>query len=203
VLDTALWRRSGNQRITPEHVSASSFVPGPDGAVSGMAGEILVPPPPVDITTLSFSSAAAATIPARNSAGNEEGDGYGEAASVPDAELLCPYSIANDHCAAPGFHHGFCRVRVRSIGLRLLYGARFLIEISTLEVCHWSCTLPLRLKLVHTYIQPMAYHLGCSFQIPVGTVISVKTLKARRGKGVTDSPCILPCHHTGDVIHHH
>jgi hypothetical protein len=34
------------------------------------------------------------------------------------------------------FHHGFCRVRVMFIGLRLLCGARFYTEIYT-RGCHW------------------------------------------------------------------
>jgi hypothetical protein len=34
------------------------------------------------------------------------------------------------------FHHGFCCVRDRGIGLRLLYGARFLTEVST-RGCYW------------------------------------------------------------------
>jgi hypothetical protein len=34
------------------------------------------------------------------------------------------------------FHPGFCRVRVKVIGLRLLYGARFSTEIYN-RGCHW------------------------------------------------------------------
>jgi hypothetical protein len=34
------------------------------------------------------------------------------------------------------FNNGFCCVRVRGIGLRLLYGARFSTGIYT-RACHW------------------------------------------------------------------
>jgi hypothetical protein len=34
------------------------------------------------------------------------------------------------------FHHGFCCVRFKVVGMRLLYGARFPAEIYT-RVCHW------------------------------------------------------------------
>jgi ABC-type uncharacterized transport system fused permease/ATPase subunit len=41
---------------------------------------------------------------------------------------------------ALGFHHGFCRIRVSTIGLRLVFGARFRIESCT-RGCHWFSRL--------------------------------------------------------------
>jgi hypothetical protein len=41
-------------------------------------------------------------------------------------QLLLASSVKGYHCCTVRvFNHGFCCVRVRGIGLRLLYGARF------------------------------------------------------------------------------
>jgi hypothetical protein len=59
---------------------------------------------------------------------------------------VMPYEMASqhNHFSVGGngmvhvFHHGFCCVRVRIIGLRLRYCARFLTEIEIyIRGCHW------------------------------------------------------------------
>ena len=76
------------------------------------------------------------------------------------------------------FNHGFCCVRVSSIGLRLLYGAEsFPTEIYTLEdaIEFHAFAPPLEAR---ASVWPMPFLSGGRCLLPVGTVNSVHTLKA-------------------------
>jgi hypothetical protein len=50
-----------------------------------------------------------------------------------DSAALRLGPLGCDCCPVPAFNHGFCFVRVRVIGLRLLYGVRFSSAICALE----------------------------------------------------------------------